>query len=105
MDLEQQLNRILSDPESMSKIMDLAQSLGTPTTAGQPPAEDVSHSSILQLLQNVQQAGQQDPAQHALIDALRPYVSQQHCRRLERALQMAQLSKLAGTALQSMEHP
>ena len=28
MDLEQQLNRILSDPQSMSTIMQLAQSLG-----------------------------------------------------------------------------
>ena len=109
MDLEQQLNKILSDPQSMNTIMQIAQSLGAPpgestaeSEAAPPP--DLMHSGrILQLLQSVQSAQQRDPQQQALLDALRPYVTPEHCQRLERAMQMAQLSKLAGLTLQDMD--
>lgn len=107
MDLEQQLNKVLSDPESMKTIMQLAQSL-TASTNTEPPPQSVppdlgQAGQLFQLMQTVQQVGQQDPQQKALLDALRPFVSGQHCHRLERAMQMAKLSQLAGLALQGYE--
>ena len=41
--------------------------------------------------------------QQALLEALKPFVSPAHQKRLARALQLAQLSKMAGLALQTLE--
>lgn len=108
MDLEKEVNRILTDPQSMQTIMQLAQSLGAPSgdTTEQDAAESppIPTGKLLHILQTVQQAGQRDPQQQALLEALRPYVTAAHCQRLDRAMQMAQLSKLAGFALQDDAH-
>lgn len=106
MDLEEQLNKILSDPESMNTIMQLAQSLGSsiPNTDGAASLPNLGQAGqLVQILQTLQQAGQQDPQQRALLEALRPFVTSDHCQRLERAMQMAKLSQMAGWALQGQE--
>lgn len=103
MDLEQQLNQILSDPDSINAITQIAQSFQaasqTDRTADSSSQASPQMGQLLHLLQTFQQAGQSDPQQQALLDALRPYVTPSHCQRLERAMQMAQLSRLAGLAI------
>ena len=106
MDLEQQFNRILSDPESMNTIMRLAQSLGSSTAEGQPEsgrAAGPGPEQMLGMLQKVQEAGQQDPRLQGLVQALKPFVTPEHCRRLERAIQLSGLAKLSQLALQEFD--
>ena len=102
MDLEQQLNKILSDPESMNTIMQLAQSLGGGSSEG-PAAAGAGPEQMLGMLQKVQAAGQQDPRLQGLVQALGPFVTEEHCRRLERAVQLSGLAKLSQLALQEFD--
>ena len=66
-----------------------------------PPAPDPGQ--LLQLAQQLQSAKAGAPKQQALLEALKPFVSPAHQKRLARALQLAQLSKMAGLALQTLE--
>ena len=90
---EDKLNQILSDPDSMAKIMNLAQSLGGPSAAPNgppdpppkpppPPPDDAFVKGILRLMQQAQHT---DKRQEALLCALR----------------IAKLSQLAGFALKN----
>ena len=66
-----------------------------------PPAPDPGQ--LLQLAQQLQSAKTGAPKQQALLEALKPFVSPAHQKRLAKALQLAQLSKMAGLALQTLE--
>ena len=129
MELAEQLDQLLADPAQMNALFQLAQSfLGSgPASAdgpsgpnapngpggpsgpngpnapddAPPPAPDPGQ--LLQLAQQLQSAKAGAPKQQALLEALKPFVSPAHQKRLARALQLAQLSKMAGLALQTLE--
>ena len=86
-DLEDKLLGILNNPQMMEQVMATAKSLGL-SEEGSPPSE---------LLQKVGGDGRQE----ALIRALEPYLKPNRRKKLERAMRLAQLSHLAGFALQS----
>ena len=113
--LDQKLDSILSDPESMRKIMDLANSLGL-TSSEAAPAQEPAGSSV-----PTQSAGPQatfplsnlgavlssisgqgaavDDQQMALLKALRPYLRPERQDRLDHALQAARMVKTAKLAM------
>ena len=109
---EDKLNQILSDPDSMAKIMNLAQSLGGPSAApngppnpppGPPPApppppDDAFVKGILRLMQQAQHT---DKRQEALLCALKPYLAPERQAKIDEALRIAKLSQLAGFALKN----
>ena len=85
----------------MKQIMDTVQALGL-----QPPEESFTVPSpelTGQVAAVFRQVQAQDQKQQALIRALLPYLRPGKQRRLERAMQVAKLSHLAGFALQSSE--
>lgn len=105
--MEDQINRILSDPQSMAQIQALAQSLGLGGAPGAPPPQAPSAlpfgamdegfaRSVFSLMQ---QANRSDSRQEALLCALKPYLKPDRCAKLDRAMQIARLSQLAGLAL------
>lgn len=114
--MEDQIGRILNDPESMAQIQALARSLGLaqgqdappdtqqsapavpPPASSAPPAGngDDFARSIFALMQ---QARQIDEKQEALLCALKPYLRPERREKLDRAAQLARLSGLAGAAL------
>lgn len=102
---ESQLNEILNDPERMAQILSLAQSFGLQppeTPSAPPPSAPPPDSEMLQsMMRLMQQARQTDGKQEALLSALKPYLAPERREKLDRAIQLARISHLAGYALRN----
>ncbi len=105
--MEEQLNRILNDPNTMAQILSMAQSFGMgqesePSRPSTPFPRDLfsmDEGMLLQMMQIFQQLQQRDPRQDALLCALRAYLAPERQKKLDWAMELAQLTKLAGLAL------
>ena len=109
-DLEGQIRQVLNDPAQMAQIMGLAQSLmgGGDSEKPQeaPPPPDGGLLGKLRALMG-KPAASGGGSQQALLQALRPYLSEKRQRKIDRALQitrMAHLAKLAMQGLGGSEH-
>ena len=120
-EFDEQLNNILSNPNAMSQIMQLAQSLSggqeRPTAPPPPQAKQSSPPDLLssltggidpklmaRLLPLIQEIGsQQDSNARALLYALRPYLKEARQEKVERALQLARLFHLGKKFLAGWE--
>ena len=124
-EFDEKLNSILSNPDAMSQIMQLAQSLSggqeqapppppppQPTPRSSVPAQDILSSLtggldpklLTRLLPVIQElGGQQDSNARALLYALRPYLRADRQEKVERALQLARLFHLGKKFLTGWE--
>lgn len=131
-EFDDKLNSLLSDPNAMSQIMQLAQSLsggGTgevppspPPSPPQPPPQPVMSPPpmapdllssltggvdpklISRLLPLIQElGGQQDSNARQLLYALRPYLKPERQEKVERAIQLARLFHLGRKFLAGWE--
>ena len=126
---DEKLNALLSDPDSMAQIMQLAQSLSggngptatappppqpqQPPPPPQPPAGGDPLSGLLggmdpklmmRLLPLIQELGRDsDSNARQLLTALRPYLRPERQDRVERALQLARLIHLGKQFLSGWE--
>ncbi len=104
--MEETLNRILNDPDSMAQILSMARSFGMgresePSPPPEPMSKDpffMDEGMLLQMMQLFQVMQQTDPRQDALVCALRAYLSPERQKKLDRAVELARLTKLAGVA-------
>ena len=93
-DLEDKLNAMLNDPQTMQQIMNMAQSLGS---EGNPfPDIDIG---ILQKISGFAKQGNIDNDQRALLKALTPYLTRERIGKLEKAMRAAQLARAASGLL------
>mgnify|MGYP000064343898 FL=1 len=117
---EEKLNSILGDQQAMGQIMALAQSLGKQSSSDQEekdtapePAEDAPPDlsqlmgnldpKMVQLGMRLMREYQQDDGQNtALLQALRPYLREERRGRLDKAVQIAKMSRLLRVALGSL---
>ena len=90
--MEEQLQKILNDPEAMEKLMQVAQNLG----GAQSPDLD---PGMLQKLSGIAGQGNIDPQQKALLNALMPYLSRRRIHKLENAMRAARMARFAAGAL------
>ncbi len=118
------LGQLLNDPDAMAQILSLAQSLGLQPPEASPPEKPRAASAKppapfrkppeiaempempdMQMMQSMmrllQQAQQTDGKQEALFCALKPYLAPEKREKLDRALQMSKLSRLAGFAMKN----
>lgn len=109
-EMEEKIGAILSNPDLMQQIMSMAQSLGSnqppQNTPSEPKGTDVTPDLGIDpaaLQKIIGLAGQTgiDPNQKALLRALRPYLSSDRIRKLEKAMRSAKLANLASSALSS----
>ena len=100
-DFQDQLNNILSNPDAMSQIMQLAQSLSDNGDAPPPKEPPVMIAKLLPVIQEL--SGQQDSNARQLLYALRPYLKQERQEKIERALQLAKLFRVGKTLLKNRE--
>ena len=129
-EFDEKLNSILSNPDAMSQIMQLAQSLGggeqsappPPAQSSAPPAWPQSPPGpppqnplsalaggldprlvprLLPLIQEL--GGQRDSNARNLLYALRPYLRSDRQEKVERALQLARLFHLGKKFLSGWE--
>lgn len=119
-EFEEKLNSILGDQQAMGQIMALAQSLGKQSPSDQEetdtapePAEDAPPDlsqlmgnldpKMVQLGMQLMREYQQDDGQNtALLQALRPYLREERRVRLDKAVQIAKMSRLLRVALGSL---
>lgn len=129
-EFDEKLNSILSNPEAMSQIMQLAQSLGGGNGAAQEPpvssppqpappppvgggdlfsslsslAGGLDPKLLTRLLPVIQELGsQRDNNARQLLYALRPYLKEERQEKVERALQLARLFHLGKKFLSGWE--
>ena len=104
-DLENKLNAIMSDPEMMGRIMNLAQSFNQSESAQKQdsPGEPQGFPDIdLSMLQKLSGAARQtgiDQNQKSLLHALTPYLNSRRISKLERAMRAAKVAGMAGSFL------
>lgn len=120
-DFEEKLESILGNPQAMSQIMSLAQSLGggapakadsspskpppaAPTPPSPPPAADQGPQLDPRLLSGVAallgQYNSNDDQRVTLLNALRPFVKEQRYAKIDKAVQIAKLSRVIRMALE-----
>ena len=110
--MEEKLNAILGNPEMMSQLMTMAQSLGgnqQPETQAEKSEPSVSLPGLpqgidMQMLQKVAGIAAQsniDKNQRLLLQALTPYLQEGRIQKLEKAMRAAKIAGLATTALGS----
>ena len=118
-ELEEKLNAILGNPQAMGQIMALAQSLGgggntaveipEEYTSVDPP-ENLSALPFGELDPRMMQIGmrllqeyqREDERNTALLTALRPFVKEERCQKLDRAIQLARLARLIRAVLEEL---
>jgi len=124
-EFDEKLNSLLSNPDAMAQIMQLAQSLGggdseplPPQDPSPPPVRNnagdlfsslaggMDPSLMLKLLPLIQElGGHQDSNARQLLYALRPYLKPERQEKIERALQLARLFHVGKTFLKEWEGP
>ena len=111
-DLEETLQSLLSDPETMGQIQALAGQLGlggsgpaqeepqaaAPDPDPSPALDPESLGQMGRLLELFQASRRADPQADALIAALRPYLRPERQRKLDQAVPLAGLSRAARQA-------
>ena len=112
-DLESKLGAILNDPQTMQKIMAMAQTLGQsqekehePVQKRDTPASEHTGFSLpdmdmgaLQKLIGISGKSSIDKNQKALLNALTPYLSRDRIGKLERAMRAAKMANIASSFL------
>ena len=118
--LEQKISAVLQDPAQMQQIFAIAQALGlsppnAPAAAPEPPpaasapatqapAPSQAESSVTDTLgELLQKAGKLDRRQENLLNALKPFLKPGRREKIDRAMQAARLSRLAGAALRGRD--
>ncbi len=96
-DWEEQLSSILGDPAQMNRIADLAKSLmgGGDESASAP--ETQLPDGIASLVQSVMGSGE-DKAR-TLLEAMKPWLSEKRRIKIDRAVKIARMAKLAELAM------
>lgn len=98
--LEHTIQQLLGDPESMNQIKSLAKSFGLPAPESSP-AEEPSENELRPMLELLRSTSAH-PEETKLLEALKPYFTPERQQRFDRALQVARIARLAGTALKTM---
>ena len=126
----EKLNAILADPDAMGKILSLAQSLEGdsspsdgeegPSAAPVPASQETTSPDLNSLLSSITGGEGVDPRllalggrllsewsrpddqKTALLAALRPYVKPERYAKVDRAIQIAKLSRLVRVALDAL---
>lgn len=122
-ELEDKLGALLSDPDSMAQVMQLAQQLsqtfGTQEQAAPPPPQPENTASadtagigsllggidpklIMKFLPLLQEYGKSNSQTMQLLYALRPFLKTERQAKVERAAQLARLIHLGKTFFKEM---
>lgn len=113
-DLESKLSAVFSSPESMEQIKNLAKSLSGAMGGGNSQAGDDAQSAaeerqsfgepmvdarMMQLFSRVMGEYSKPSEAGAIISALRPYLSDERVKKLDKAMSIAKIARLAKTVL------
>lgn len=111
-EFEDRLNSILNDPEQMDKIASMAKSLmgggtdaGTqqapPPSGGETPSpllEGLDPGMIQRVMQMMSGMNQEPDENTALLEAMKPFLKEKRRAKMDRALKLAKMAKMAQLA-------
>lgn len=100
-ELEDRLSSILNDPEQMRRISSLAQTLmgDGETSAPAEKTEGQRKGSLFGALGSLPTPPRGGGDKAALLEALKPWLSEKRQRKLTRAMRLAQMARLARFAM------
>ena len=98
-ELEDKLGAVLNDPRQMEQIMAMARSLMGGEGAAPPPGPAPDAGLTERLAGLMKGGGAPGGDRRALLESVKPWLSQGRREKLERALRMARLARLASTVL------
>ena len=120
-EFEDRINSVLSDPEQMDKITKLAQSLMADGGGEAKPQQKSSAEGLSSLLRGLGggedlgidpamigrisrlvTGGEDKKQERALLEAMRPYMSEKRRSKMDRALKLARLAGIAKLAMGEM---
>lgn len=107
-ELEDMISSVLNDPEQMNMISSLAKSLmGGQDEPGNgkasAPAMPDIDPAMLGRISRLMQAGNEDNTnERALLEAMRPYLSEKRRNKMDRAMKIAKLARIAKLAIGEM---
>lgn len=113
-ELEDKINAVLGDPQQMEQITRLAKSFmggGAPGKAAEPEpkGEDplsslgIDGATLQRLGRLLRQGGGAKPQEQALLEAMRPYLSEKRRSKMDKAMKIARLAQIARLAMGDME--
>lgn len=85
----------------MKQIMEMASAMGLGPEGNTPAQAAAMENAAQQVSQLIARSEKQEHRQQTLVRALLPYLSPRRQARLEQAMQLSNLSRLAGSALRS----
>lgn len=97
-EMEDKLGSLLNNPQLMQQIMSMAQSLGGPQQATEPPKQEPFPGidlAMIQRLSGIAQKSGIDQREKALLRALEAYLTGDRVTRLEKAMRAAKMARLA----------
>lgn len=110
-DFEAKLDSILNNPQAMSQIMSLAQTLGandlskepvqpSSANASNPENSLLTDSHLLSVVGSLlNQYNNNDDQRIMLLNSLRPFVKEKRYAKLDKAIQIAKISRMARVAI------
>lgn len=103
-ELEGMINSVLSNPDEMKKIMDMANSLMSGSEKEPPPqeappgfsgaaqgADSITPEMGAAVMKLIQGLGKGESDKHRLLHAMQPYLSEQRRAKLARAMQLSRM--------------
>ena len=106
-ELEERINSVLSDTQQMEKITRLAQSImagGSQNTENAAPNDMGIDMNMLSRISRLMSAGDaREKNERTLLEAMTPYLSERRRGKMERALKIAKLARLARIAIEESE--
>lgn len=94
-EMEDRINAVLNDPQQMEKITEMAKSL-----MGGDAEDRGADAAILGKIGRLMGSDTgENSNERALLDAMRPYLSEKRRRKMDRALKLARFAKIAGLAM------
>lgn len=104
-DIQSKISAIFSSPESMEQIRNIAQSLAgkgetaAAPTAAETPGEQAPDPRLMQLMSRVMSEYSKPSETASLMHALRPYLSQDRVSKIDKAMNIAKIAKIAKTLI------
>ena len=105
-ELEDRINSVLSDPDQMEKIMGMAKSLMGGSEEKSAPASNpfselgIDPSSLGRISRLM--SGAQGGEKQALLEAMKPYLSEKRRTKMDKAMKIARLARIARFAMGEM---
>ena len=105
-EFEDRINSILGDPAQMEKITQMAKSLmggeNAPQENTDAPLPGLDAEMLGRLSRLMSDGSAQNSEQRALLEAMRPYLSEKRRHKMDKALQLARFARIARIAMKEM---